>query len=119
MALDTVGDYVDSARVLLQDTVAPYRYSNIEIVDALNFGISEVIRVRPDVCFKLLRTAPVEFSASSLSDAVVVDQRYRPAILYYIVGHAQLRDEEDVQGERAAALINAFVSRLVSPGIVK
>lgn len=119
MALEDVGDYVDSARVLLQDTVTPYRYSDVELVAALNFGFAEVIRVRPDICFKLLRTTLPDFVPASLSAVVEIDVRYRTALLYFVVGHAQLRDEEDVQGERAAALINAFVSRLVSPGVVK
>jgi hypothetical protein len=119
MALETVGDYVDNARVLLQDTVAPYRYSDDELVEALNFGVAEVIRVRPDVVFKLLRTTLTEYESSALTVEVEVDFRYRNAILYFIVGHAQLRDEEDVTGVRAAALINTFVSRLVSPGVVK
>lgn len=119
MALDTVQDYVDNARVLLQDTVATYRYSSEELVDALNLAILELIRVRPDVCFKLLRTSVLEFSAGSLSAAVTIDPRYRPAVLYFIVGHAQLRDEEDVQGERAAALLNGFLSRLSGIGVAK
>jgi hypothetical protein len=45
---------------------------------------------------------------------VVLDQQYRVAVIYYIVGHAQLRDEEDTQDQRAAALLGKFQSQMLS-----
>ena len=52
MALDTVQDYVSAARVLLQDTVAPYRYSDADMIAELNLAILEAKRVRPDLFFE-------------------------------------------------------------------
>ena len=41
MALDTVADYIHDARVLLQDEVAPYRYSDTQLVTSLNYAFME------------------------------------------------------------------------------
>ena len=57
MALDTVQDYIDRARVLLLDEVEDYRYSTESLVDALNEGILEMRRLRPDLFLDYFRTA--------------------------------------------------------------
>jgi hypothetical protein len=52
----------------------------------------------------------------SYLDAVIdLDQQYRIALVYFIVGQAQLRDEEDVQDARAAVFINKFNSMMTDP----
>ncbi|MCA6318324.1 hypothetical protein [Phenylobacterium sp.] len=115
MALDTVGDYVARARVLMQDTVdAPYRYSNVELVEALNLALLEARRLRPDLMIAFFKTSIPTYSASSLTTAVSIDEQYRTAFLYYIVGHAQLRDEENTQDARASVFLNKFVSQLLT-----
>jgi hypothetical protein len=112
MALNTVADYLSSARVLLQDTdSAGYRYSNAELVDALNIAFMEANRVRPDLFF---RTTIPTYSAASTSTTVALDQRYRSAFLYYIAGQAQLRDDEATQDARAAVFLNKFLSQLTT-----
>lgn len=110
--LDTVENYVDAARVLLQDTVEEFRYPDADLLLALNLSVIEARRIRPDLFFGT--TAP-SFSAVN-SDAVSVDQQYRTAILYYIVGWAQLRDEEDTQDARAVGFLNRFTSLLTGGG---
>jgi len=106
-ALETVPDYVKSARGLLLDTVEPYRYPDADFVEGLNFALLQARRLRPDlflVSAKLtLRDAP-SYSASDTS-AVDIDPQYRLALLYYIAGHVQLQDTEDVQDSRAAAFL--------------
>lgn len=114
-ALDTVQNYLDEARVLLQDTVSgAYRYSDAELVVALNIGITEAARVRPDLFFKALRTSLPSYSAGSLGTSVVFDTRHRSALLYYIVGRAQLRDQEEPNDQRATALLGKFVAQLTT-----
>lgn len=112
MALDTVSDYITDARRLLLDEAAPYRYPDADLISALNMGITEAARLRPDLFFKTLRTgAP----ANVTSGAVAVDFRYRTALLNYIIGMAQLRDDEATQDQRAGALMTKFVAQLMTP----
>lgn len=112
-ALATVADYLSEARTLLQDTVVPYRYSDADIVSGLNLGFLEARRLRPDIFRDIPSTVP-SYSSVSPSDAVVMDAQYRSALLYYVVGHTNLRDQEESQDQRASAFLNKFVSQMLS-----
>lgn len=114
MALDTVQDYIDRARVLLLDEVEPYRYPTADLVDNLNMGILEARRLRPDVLYAYLRTALPEFTIGALADPVPIDPQYRVAFVYYICGHAQLRDDENTQDSRAVTFLNKFTSQFLT-----
>jgi hypothetical protein len=114
MALDTVQDYVNRARVLLQDQVVPYRYPDTDFVESLSEGIMEARRLRPDILRGYLRTTLPSYSTSSMSASVDIDPQYRTAFVYYICGQAQLRDDENTQDSRSAAFLNKFVSQLLN-----
>jgi hypothetical protein len=45
----------------------------------------------------------------------IFDQQYRLALVYFILGTMQLRDEEDVQDARATAYMLKFTSMLIEP----
>jgi len=111
-ALDTVAKYVTAARVLLQDKVAPYRYSDDELCLALSLAMIEARRLRADLFIG--RSDAVPSYTANDTTAVVFDQQYRTAILYYMVGHAQLRDEEDTQDARASVFLNKFAAQLLT-----
>lgn len=114
MALDTVQDYVDRARVLLQDQYEPYRYPDTDLVEALSEAILEARRLRPDLLTGYFRTSLPDFSTSSMSQSVPIDPQYRVAFVYYICGQAQLRDDENDQDSRAAVFLNKFVAQLLT-----
>jgi len=114
MALDTVQDYVDRARVLLLDEVDPYRYALADLIEALNMALMEIRRLRPDAVQSYIRTTPPSYTTSDLATTVPIDVQYRTAVVYYIVGNSHLRDEENTQSERAAAFLNKFVSQFTS-----
>lgn len=126
MALSTVKDYVARARELLQDLVAPYRYSDATLMAGLNLAMGEVARVRPDIVvadrynvgtYEADQTVPFDelvFDSVVPSDTVPVPPQHRMALLFFIVGFAQLHDNEDVEDARAAALLNKFVSQLLT-----
>lgn len=112
-ALATVSDYVTQARVLLQDTIAgPYRYSDDELVAALNIAMIEIRRIRPDI-FIATTTTP-SFVTPVDATAVSVDEQYRLAVLYFVCGYAQLRDAEDTQDARAGVFMQKFTSTLTA-----
>jgi hypothetical protein len=114
MALDTVQDFVDRARVLLLDKELPYRYDTEDLVEALNEGILEARRLRPDLMKSYFRTSLPDFNTAAMSAEVPIDPQYRVAFVYYICGNAQLRDEENTQDTRAAAFLNKFVAQMTS-----
>lgn len=110
MALATVQALIDSARTLLQDKTAPYRFSDAEFIAALNVAVLEARALRPDLF--ITATALPSFTAVGDSTSPI-DEMYRPAFLYYLVGHMQLRDDEETQDARASAFLTKFTSQLV------
>lgn len=113
-SLLTVQDYLTQARVLLLDQIEPYRYPDVDLVEALNMAIMEARRLRPDLFTSFFRSDLPDYAATDVTEEVPVDPMYRKSFLYYIVGHAQLRDEENTQDSRAAAMLNKFVMQLTS-----
>jgi len=114
MALSTVTQYISAARQLLQDEAIPYRYSDDDIVLALNLAIGEASRIRPDMFQDYMFTTLPTYTSGSPGDTVVVPAAYRMAFLYYIVGHNQLADQEDTTDARTSMLLNKFVAQLTS-----
>lgn len=117
MALDTVTDYVNEARTLLQDSVAPYRYDDASLVSSLNLGVLEARKLRPDLFLGVFDALPDDFVEADIAaeTAFSMDQQYRTAFLYFIVGFAQLRDDEETQDARAGAFLTRFRTVLGAP----
>lgn len=114
MALNTVDDYVRQARVLLQDTVADYRYPTPDFVDAINVGLLEIRAKRPDLMRSYFKTGVPSFTSANLTALVPLDEQYRPALLYYICGFIQLRDDEQTQDARATQFMQKFLAQLLT-----
>lgn len=114
MALNTVSDYATETRRILQDTVAPYRYTDANLVSALNMAFLEARRLRPDLFLGTgLRNEPSSFTAVN-NTAVNLDPQYRAAFVYYMCGQTQIMDEETTQDARATVFLNKFTSQLLS-----
>jgi hypothetical protein len=120
-ALDSVSQYLAEARRLLQDEIVPYRYPDDELVDALNIGLLEARKLRADLFLPLFDikwfdpgppAGPVP--PATLTSLVTLDPMYRPTLVYYIVGRAQLRDDEPTTDARAGALLQKFVSQMLT-----
>ena len=117
MQLATVSDYITQARRLLNDTgVTSQRYTDQQIVDALNLGILEMSRVRPDLFFKNRRTGGsfTDYTTAGAT-SVVVDLQYRHPLLMFIVGFIGLGDDAETQDARVTILLNKFVAQLTTP----
>lgn len=115
MALDTVGQIVARARTLLQDTVEPYRYPTSGLISALNEACMEARRLRPDIYLRTLNQTVPAFTdvADPVTDAKI-PLEYRTAFIYYIVGNAQLQDDEAGEDQRATVFLNKFVAQLTT-----
>lgn len=114
-ALETVADYLTQARSLLQDAVAPYRFPDADLIEYLNMGLLEVRKLRPDLMLATPTNIP-SYSAASPATVVDMDPQYRVALLYFTVGQAQLRDQEEVSDARALAFITNFTTQLLANG---
>jgi len=114
-ALETVGQYIAEARVLLLDEVVPYRYADKELVSALNIGMLEAKRIRADLFLPAFATPYTDESATiDMATKVKMDPMYRPALLYYVIGRMQLRDDEPTVDQRAGAFLQKFEQQLLS-----
>lgn len=118
--LETVADYINQARVLLQDTIPDYRYTDEELLAGFNFGITEAYNLRFDIFVGLGATsARVPRFTPALPYYPTVDAtpvnfpiQYRVALVFYTIGHAQLRDDENDQDQRAVAFKAMFRQQL-------
>lgn len=115
-ALDTIDDYIDDARVLLQDTVSPYRYDDTSLVVAMNVTLLEARRLRADL-FLYNRYGSGQKGVQSFQAVdgtkVQMEEPFRLAILHGMVAHVLERDQEDIQDARAGAFMAIFNTMLV------
>ena len=107
----TYADIVAEARVLLQDSTAPYRYSDIELLVGTNDAVKMIRKVRPDVFYGQFGTAITD---ALLTDTFPIGLEYKKAARDFTVAHAQLRDSEDVIQTKAAIFIGMFKEGLTA-----
>lgn len=111
MPLVTVQDFIDQARSMLLDNGAVKRYSDQQLIDGLNNALLEARRLRPDLFIGAFDAVP---QYTVLGSAVAVDQMYRPPLVYYMVGHCQLADDEASEDARASAFMSKFTTSLMA-----
>jgi hypothetical protein len=114
-ALETVGQYLAEARRLLQDEYAPsYRYPDVDLVEALNIGLMEARRLRPDLFLPLFEVPFVDTAGTiDKQVSITLDPMYRSSLVYYVVGRAQLRDDEPTVDARAGSLLQKFLQQML------
>jgi hypothetical protein len=118
MALDTITDYLAEARILLQDERVPVRYKDSELISALNIAMMEARRLRPDI---LLGASPGSLAVPEIgaTDPMAsIDIQFRTPLLYFVVGHAFERDEEEGASQRAMSYKQRFATSLLAVGAV-
>ena len=112
MPLDTVSEYIMDARVILQDKTVPLRYTDQELASAVGLGLLEMRKLRADLFFG--RETPNIKSTTALTTRVEVDEQYRVPLLYWIIGHTLLRNEEEGSDSQAAGYLNRFTAKLLT-----
>jgi hypothetical protein len=102
--LNTVKKYVDEARVLIQDVLPAYRYSDPSILSAINIAMLETSRKRQDLfVFNTKVNGQVQAFTAVDDTYVEIEPPFRLGVLFRICGHAVARDQEDYQDARATA----------------
>ena len=122
----TIGDVVQDARALLQDTLqteatspvqdAPvYRYTDADLIAAFNGAMLETRAKRPDLFLALgLRSTVPRFAASDMGKPFPLDLSVYDAFVYFLVGRMELREDTFATDGRAVTMMNKFVSQLTS-----
>lgn len=118
--LSTITDYITDGRDLIQDTLTPFRYSDDSLVTAMNVTLLEGRRLRPDL-FVYRRRPPGESQVQHMqaNDGTKIDieEQFRLAFLFGMCAHALMRDQEDIQDERAGIFMSTFTSILIGKSI--
>lgn len=107
-ALSTVQDFVGEARVLLLDEVPPFRYPDSDLLVGLNMSLLEARRLRADLFLTTSPIGSVPTYTTIDNTPVAMDPQHSVALVYYICGNAQMRDEESTQDSRAGAFMAMF-----------
>ena len=110
--LCTVQELVTDVRRLNLDKIAPFRYDDDSIITALNIALLEARRLRPDLFVCRYGNHVPQFEAVS-GDIIPVESQFRLAFEYGVCAHVLLRDEEDVQDQRANTFLERFHDMLV------
>ena len=114
MAL-TADDIIRRVRSLMQDNTAPFRYSELDLVDAINDALDRVLFLRSDY-FIDLEFTPVYVTAGA-SVLNVPNVLINPIVLF-VTGYMMLREDEFANDGRATALMGS-AAKLISekPGV--
>lgn len=113
--LETVSDYIQDARTLLLDRIAPYRYDDISLLVALNLSLLEGRRLRPDLFVYKYGNFVPSFAAVD-GQKVPIEPQFRKAFVYGLAAHALARDQEDVQDQRSNLFMGVMYSILSGVG---
>lgn len=108
-AFDTPNKVITLAKSLAQDNDG-VRYSVAQYFEALNSGLAEAFRIRPD--FFRGDTAPPFYVTSSGDSALDWPQEYGFALVLFVTGYLEAIDSEGNEDARAVTFQNAFVTKL-------
>lgn len=111
----TLDNVVDETRLMLKDRRVPYRYTDADVIEAINSAFGEAKRVRPDIFLVPgANIALPDFSPGQIGTAVVfpIDEMFFMAIVHYAVGKLQLGDDQFAVDNRAMTLLARFEQQL-------
>lgn len=120
------------AREVMGDTEEDcQRYPDAMLINALNRGLQELGRIRPDAYYDLFDVNSLQVpEVTDLAPGVdqvfwgaefPLDTKFYPALVYYVVGSTELSEDEYVQGgarhpwdSRAAGSLRLFRKHVLS-----
>lgn len=108
--LSTLGDVITQARILLQDVDSgsgQFRYSTDSMVLDVNQCMIDMYRQRPDIFLENDFVIPT-FDVSDLDLELGIEEQYISAVVFYLVGMVQLRDDEGTQDSRSSLFLQRY-----------
>lgn len=113
----TIGGLLLDARNILNDTIqesGAFRYSDQELINAFNDALVMARAKRPDVFLDMgLRNPVPQYATTDTAVGFPIDVGYYPALLFYVVGRTELKEDTFADDNRATTLMNKFVSLLL------
>lgn len=103
----TTNEIVERARLILSDTVAPYRWPDVELVQDVQMALDRLANLRPSVRYAggILRDR-VELPSARGSAIDGVDERFLEPLALYVAYLAYHNDATDTaNAERAASCL--------------
>ena len=111
-AFNSVQAILTDVRTFLLDRRRPYRYSDEELLTALNASLLEARRVRADLFVTRYGNEVPSYDAVT-SEPFCMEPQFRMAFVYGTTAHALARDDEDVQDVRANSFLAKFQAGLL------
>ena len=110
MAHRSIDDLLVDARSILLDRDTTKRYADADLVASLNMALDSLYTARPDAFIALFATGVPHYTVADLglgtpTDFPVDGIFYSPCIMF-VVGWAELRDEEYASDGRAATFLS-------------
>lgn len=111
--LDTVQNYVDKVRTLLQDLIPPYRFDDDQLVGNLNAAILDSRRIRPELLMNYFKSPLPYYDPTNMAALVDFEPMYRMSLVYHMAGYTQLQDNENVDDNRGATFMQRWAFMLL------
>ena len=111
-----IGELLNDARSHLNDRTEPLRYTDADLVVYYNDALRDLKRLRPDAFFSMYGEELPTYTVDDFLEDIIVDEIFHPAMSYYIVGNAELLDDEFVTDGRVAGLLKQFQMKVMSVG---
>lgn len=129
-ATKAIDDVISEVRLILNDqgiAGSAYRFSNAQLLSALNTALRELYRYRPDAFIGnfttgvLSNNAVPTYAVGDLNltpaTALPVDDRlFFGPLVFYTAGRTELSDDEFTDNNRAMTLLTSFRQMLVGDG---
>jgi hypothetical protein len=113
MAERTLQDVFDIARELLKDEDSEeYRYTDVSLLRAFNTAITMVVDKRPDA-MTVLRSGVPTYTSDDLASPFPLPITFFNPVVFFVVGYAELRNDEFTDDSRAATFMGRFERDLV------
>jgi hypothetical protein len=100
---------IEHARDVLQDLDGD-RYSDVSLIRCLSQGVQEVRRLRPD--FFIGRYYEVSDGPISMEEYINLPLFLFSPLMNYVVGMAEMRDDEFTTDSRAVTMLTMFRQQL-------
>jgi len=117
--MSTISNVIESSRELLQDTVAPYRFSDDRLVRTLNSAVREVFRIRPDLFLSVSYVIPTYVEADLVAPSITfpIEEQFYNVVVEFITGFTELADDEFTVDGRAVLLLTSFRNQLMGANV--
>ena len=108
----TLSDITQRAAELLGD-FEHEQVSRERLLDALNVGLSELMRLRPDVVSLRSLSLPVTLAELDAKQPLYIDAQFYSPLISFVTGWVSATNDQSIESGRAQAFLSRFTSQLV------